>query len=77
MKGHVVTEGVMVIVVNTTFNNISVISWGSVYCWRKLEYPGKTTDLLQVTIPQSENTGQMIKKNRYTVKAFNIFQLYQ
>jgi hypothetical protein len=52
MKGHVVTDRVMVrvIVVNTTFNNISVISWGSVYCWRKLEYPEKTTDLLQVTI---------------------------
>jgi len=23
-------------------NNISAISWQSVYCWRKLEYPGKT-----------------------------------
>jgi hypothetical protein len=31
-------------VFNATFNNISVISW-----WRKLEYPEKTTDLLQVT----------------------------
>jgi len=28
---------------NATFNNISVISW------RKLEYPEKSTDLLQVT----------------------------
>ena len=30
-------------VFNTTFNNISVISW------RKQEYPEKTTDLSQVT----------------------------
>ena len=34
---------------NVTFNNISVISWWSVYLWRKLEYPQKTTDLPQVT----------------------------
>jgi len=31
---------------NTTFNNISVISWLSVLLWRKLE---KTIDLHQVT----------------------------
>ena len=31
-------------VLNATFNNISVISW-----WRKSEYPEKTTDLPQVT----------------------------
>jgi len=37
---------VRVMVFNTTFNNISVISWWSVLWWRKLE---KTTDLLQVT----------------------------
>jgi len=30
-------------VLNTAFNNISVISW------RKLDYPEKTTDLPQVT----------------------------
>ena len=37
-------------VFNTTFNNISVISWRSVlYWWRKPEYSGKTTDLSQVT----------------------------
>jgi len=34
---------VRVMVVNATFNNISVISWGSVLL------VGKTTDLLQVT----------------------------
>jgi cytochrome b561 len=36
-------------VFNATFNNISVISWWSVYWWRKPEYPEKTTDLPQVT----------------------------
>jgi len=36
-------------VLNATFNNISVISWRSVLWRRKLEYPGKTTDLSQVT----------------------------
>jgi len=40
-------------VFNTTFNNISVISWcdtpGIVYWWRKQEYLEKTTDLLQIT----------------------------
>ena len=36
-----------VIVVNATFNNISVILW-----WRKPEYPEKTTDLSQVTKKQ-------------------------
>ena len=35
-------------VFNATFNNISVISW-QFYWWRKLEYPEKTTNLLQVT----------------------------
>ena len=34
---------------NATFNNFSVISWQS-FCWlRKMEYPEKTIDLLQVT----------------------------
>ena len=36
-------------VFNTTFNNISVISWQPVLWWRKPEYPQKTTDLSQVT----------------------------
>jgi hypothetical protein len=39
-------------VLNATFNNISVISWRSVffnfYWWRKLDYPEKITDLSQV-----------------------------
>ena len=35
--------GIRVMVSNTTFNNISVISWRSVYWWRKLEYTEKTT----------------------------------
>jgi len=37
-------------VFKATFNNISVISWQSVFYWRtKSEYPEKTTDLPQVT----------------------------
>jgi len=36
-------------VLNATFNNISVISWCSVYWWKKPEYPEKTTDLPKVT----------------------------
>jgi hypothetical protein len=32
-----------------TFNNISVISWRSVYWWSKSDSPEKTTDLWQVT----------------------------
>jgi len=37
-------------VLNTTFNNISVISWRSVLL---VEYPEKTTDLPQNTDPLS------------------------
>ena len=37
-------------VLNATFNNISVISrGGQFYRQRKLEYPEKTTDLSQIT----------------------------
>ena len=36
-------------VFNTTCNNILIISLWSIYWLRKLEYPEKTTDLLQVT----------------------------
>jgi hypothetical protein len=32
------------LVFNATFNNISVISWLSVYWWRKPENPEKTKD---------------------------------
>ena len=34
---------------NATFNNISVISWRSIYWWRKLVDPGKTIDMSQIT----------------------------
>ena len=38
------------IVFKATFNNISVISWWSVfYSWSKLEYPEKTINLSKVT----------------------------
>ena len=36
-------------VINTTFNNISVISWRQFYWWRKPEDLEKTTDLPQVS----------------------------
>ena len=38
-------KGVMAMVLSASFNNISVISWRSVYWWRKSEY----TDLPQAT----------------------------
>ena len=40
---------VSLMVFNTTFNNISVISWWTVLCQRKPEDPEKTTDLSQFT----------------------------
>ena len=37
-------------VFNTTFNNISAISWrDQFYWWRRPEYPDRTTDLSYVT----------------------------
>jgi len=38
-----------VMVFNATVNTISVISWWSVYWWRKPEYQEKTTDFSHVT----------------------------
>ena len=40
---------VVVMLFNDTFNNISVISWGQFYWWKKPQYPEKTTNLPQVT----------------------------
>ena len=37
------------LVLNATFNNISVLSGGQFYWWMKSEYLEKTTDLSQVT----------------------------
>ena len=39
----------IIMVFIATFNNISAISWRSVYWWKKLQYIEKTTDLSQVT----------------------------
>jgi hypothetical protein len=36
-------------VLNATFNNISVISWRLIFWWRTPEDPEKNTDLSQVT----------------------------
>jgi hypothetical protein len=36
-------------VFNATFNNISIISWQSVLLVEEMDYPEKTTDLLQYT----------------------------
>ena len=36
-------------VFNATFNNISAISWRSVYLWKKLEDLEKSSDMSQVT----------------------------
>jgi len=43
------TKNACLIVLNATFNDISVISWRQFSWWRKPENPEKTTDLLQVT----------------------------
>ena len=37
------------VLLNATFNNISVVSWSSVYWWLKPENPDKTIDLPQFT----------------------------
>ena len=42
-------EWVRVLVLNATFNNISVISWQSVLGVEETKYLEKTTDLLQYT----------------------------
>ena len=41
--------GLGFMVLNATFNNISVISWGQLYWWRKPEDTEKITDLSEVT----------------------------
>jgi hypothetical protein len=43
-----------VVVFNTTFNNISVISWQSVLLVEETGVPEKTTDLLQVITEQTD-----------------------
>ena len=49
-KTYYLREGGGVMVLNITFNNISVILWHQFYWWRKPEYLEKTTELPQVII---------------------------
>ena len=50
IKSYLQLNGVMVVVFNATFNNISVISWRSVLLVEETRVPGeKTTDLPQIT----------------------------
>jgi hypothetical protein len=51
---------VCLMVFNTTFNNISAISWRQFYWWRKPKYPGKTTDLSQVSGVKHHQTNKQI-----------------
>jgi len=48
-----------VMVFNTTFNNISVISWQSVLLVEETGVPEKTTDLLQVITEQKDITNRL------------------
>ena len=49
---------------NATFNNISVISWRSVYWWRKPECPEKTTDLTQTLSHNVASSTPRLSGNR-------------
>jgi hypothetical protein len=51
-------------VFHATFNNISVISWGQFYLWRK-GVPGETTDRLQVTETLSPNVVSSTPRLRF------------
>ena len=44
-----IKRGVMVMVFNAAFNNISLYRGGQIYWWRNQENPEKTSDLSQVT----------------------------
>ena len=46
---YIYLGGIRLMVFNFTFNNASAILWGQFNWWRKPEYPGKTTELSQVT----------------------------
>ena len=58
---------IRVIVFIVTFNNISVISGGHFYWWRKQEYPEKTTDLSIKTTDLPIKTTDLSIKIEYRV----------
>jgi hypothetical protein len=57
-------------VFNAIFNIISVISWRSVFRWRKPVYPGKPSDLPQVTDTPDCIGRYNFKYRKITVTAF-------
>ena len=58
----------------SSFNNISVISWHQFYCWRKPEYPKKTTNLSCKSCLCYDIVGNYhMSKTRRTLERFSKF----
>ena len=53
-------------VLNAKFNNISVISWGQFYWWRKPEDLGKTTGRMSLTNFNKHNVVHLALGGRRT-----------
>jgi hypothetical protein len=56
-------------VLNPTFNNISVIRCGQFYWWKKPEDPEKTTHLSQVAVVESGVKHHKTNNNNYVIYA--------